>query len=75
MCGATWYLYLAHVFEKYVDFVKECILLEHFFRLVGNTLHTCSRKEPSSPPLVPGLNHAHLYLAQVFEKYGQEGRT
>ena len=23
MCGASWYLYLAHVFEKYVHFVEE----------------------------------------------------
>ena len=22
VCGATWYLYLAHVFEKYADFVE-----------------------------------------------------
>ena len=42
-------------------FVEERILLDHFFPLGGNTLHTCSRKEPSSPPGEPHFTH-------VFEK-------
>ena len=29
MRGVSWYLYLAHVFEKYVDFVEEGNLLDH----------------------------------------------
>ena len=57
---------MAHVFEKYVDFVEERILLDHSFPLGGNTLHTCSRKEPSSPP-------GKAYFTHMFEKYGELG--
>ena len=37
MCGVSWYLYLAHVFEKYIDFVEQEILLDHLFLMYFRT--------------------------------------
>ena len=81
MCGATWYLYLAHVFEKYADFVEACNLLK-ILKTIENielrNMHTCSRNTlipPRSLKCVFGTLHTCSRTTSVYQQTQQKSNN